>query len=287
MRAPWSLRVRYTYIRCLTLLLMGFWFVYCSGSEKNERNTSELVSTIANIGAGRDAIEFGTYEQMVNTAPTKPFDIRAELLIEFVDARILDGGEPEDNDVWEALLAMTPYRKTKEVQDALTKWALLVAKRISNAQVQSKESGTSLKTAAAAYKKLDFSRSAVIYVNVLRKQPGNLDVRNDLALVCMHQCNDPAAMLELQITVEVKRDYLPGLINLTVVFERLGSPSKARETARRALIVQPLLPAAAVNAAWFENVSGDHAKAKRILSPVVKLDTCNKSALNLYLQTGN
>jgi tetratricopeptide (TPR) repeat protein len=266
---------------------MGFWFVYCSGSEKNERNTSELVSTIANIGAGRDAIEFGTYEQMVNTAPTKPFDIRAELLIEFVDARILDGGEPEDNDVWEALLAMTPYRKTKEVQDALTKWALLVAKRISNAQVQSKESGTSLKTAAAAYKKLDFSRSAGIYVNVLRKQPGNLDVRNDLALVCMHQCNDPAAMLELQITVEVKRDYLPGLINLTVVFERLGSPSKARETARRALIVQPLLPAAAVNAAWFENVSGDHAKAKRILSPVVKLDTCNKSALNLYLQTGN
>jgi len=265
------------------------------------------VSKFEITNVGKDVIIFNNYSQMINTAPVKPLDVRAELLMEFIDSRLHCEVRLEDKDVWKAIIALTPFRMTEEVQDAINKWAAFYAKRIVHMSTEGAQKGekrsffdwlklivawfknilsgnasTDITSAANAYKALDFKKAANIYINILKKDPQNFDARNNLALVCMHQYNDPAALLQLQIISELKKDYFPGLINLTVVAERLGLQNKALETAKQALRMQPNVPAAALNAAWFENIAGNNMAARKILAPIVKLDTSNSKINNLY-----
>ncbi len=286
----------------------------CFSVEGKEQkgNTYANVSIFKKTEIGKDVNEFAHYSDMMNTAPLKSFDVRADLLINFINARMMTGCSAEDSDVWEALIGLTPYRKNTEVLDALSKWAFMQIQRSVQPKTNRRTDsffgsistyfrgtmvslwtflcdfwlthvrGVSMETASEAYSEKKYDKSEDIYTAILRNQPQNLDARNNLALVCLHQCNDPAALLELQIAILLKKDYLPGLINLTLVYERLDLPEKAHQTANQALSIQPLVPAVAVNAAWFERVLGNHRQAKRVLNPILKIDSSNAKALNLY-----
>ncbi len=276
-------------------------------AQTTDDNAAKEVSKIENAGLGKDVIIFKNYAQMLNTAPVAAFDVRAELLLQFIDSRLRCGARLEKNDVWQAIVALTPFRMTRQVQDALLEWTTLYAKQIAKIpspgvpleekrsfsdwlhdllawckDVLNGEASTDIRAAAKAYNALEFEKAAKIYRNILKKNPENVDARNNLALVCMHQCNDPAALLQLQIIKEMKKDYVPGLINLTVVCERLGIQGQAAEAAKQALSLQPAVPAVALNAAWFENVAGNNLEARKILAPLAKLDTSNSKLQNLF-----
>jgi tetratricopeptide (TPR) repeat protein len=243
----------------------------CEETPKKSGNRMSEVSDIATTDVGRDCAAYTSCLEMVNPTPIKPYDARAKLLVEFIGARLESGGTPEEEDVLKALSDLTPYRNNSEVVFAVSGWANLIAKGIKDVTLQGSE--TDLKAAAVAYRAKDWDRARRLYAQILKTRPGHLDARSNLALVCMHQGHDLAAKLHLEAVLALQKDYLPGLVNMTVVCERLGLHDNARSAAGKALEIQNSLPVAAVNAAWFAVAEGRDSDAGKILEEVPRTDS--------------
>ncbi len=293
---------------CMHIMLIP---ILCAWSfawpQKNGENVNTDIAKVENLDIGKDVIVFDDYSQLVNPAPLKSLDVRADMLIDFIDARLRCGDRIEQREVWEAIAALTPYRMTHKVHSAVEAWAAFYAKAITQSPLPGTQRGTrnffaywidrikdwfenifhpdmanAQKMAARAYKAQKFAEATKRYIAILKQDAQNIEIRNNLALLCMHQGNDPAALVQLSIVKELKPDYFPGLINLTIVLERVGLESQASAMAQEALRLHPDVPAAVINAAWFEVLAGNMAAAKKILTPIAKLDTSNKNIRQLY-----
>jgi tetratricopeptide (TPR) repeat protein len=246
----------------------------CScGEEKTSKKSNKMhkVSENSKTDVGRDQAAYKSYLEMVNAAPIKQYNARTKLLIEFIDARLRSGGTLEEEDILEAMEELTPYRRNSEVVSAVSGWVDLIAKRIGGVTLKGSEK--ELKTAAESYSARDWDKAKRLYEGILRARPGHLDARSNLALVYMHQGHDLVAKLHLDTVLALQKDHLPGLVNLTVVCERLGLRDEARSAADRALDIQDSLPVAAVNAAWFAVAEGRGSDAGKILNKVSRTDS--------------
>ena len=74
----------------------------------------------------------------------------------------------------------------------------------------------------------------------------------------MHLNHDLVAQYHLKILREYSADYVPALVNLTVVEERLHRFSQAQELAAKGAPHVADVGAAAFNLAWYRDLAGDH-----------------------------
>jgi len=79
-----------------------------------------------------------------------------------------------------------------------------------------------------------FIEAGASYMKALLQAPLHFDARNNLALAEIQLGNDLIAQLQLEILRRLNRTYLPALVNLTIVYERLGENEKARSLAAEA-----------------------------------------------------
>jgi tetratricopeptide (TPR) repeat protein len=185
-----------------------------------------------------------------------------------VTAALLAGKLPESDEVAALLPAVSPCAARASTQEALGHWVDLAADAVRSRP----RSGTAdIARASALYRKGDFRGAAAAYRRALAAAPWHLDARNDLGLAELHAGNDAAAQLQLEVLHRLEPTYVPGLVNLTVVQERIGLRSQAEASAREAWKQRKEYPPAAYNAAWLANASGDYDRAAGLLAPVLSV----------------
>jgi hypothetical protein len=238
----------------------------------------------------RDKFAFKTAAEMYAVADTLPFDTYAADLIRQIDGAIADSAVIEHPDVWRRLVKLEPYRKTPEVQQALARWVKTcqIMQIGSETDLQSSDYLKGNWGAFIQRSRFHLFNSDIKgddkYKKSIRFRQNEFLIRNNLALALMHQNLDLCAQTELEIvfsanesslmgipdwnmgyrsvnasTTSVPLDsikrfisvYLPAMINLTVVYERLGMTEKAALLAQKTQEYSDLEPLTNFNAAWY------------------------------------
>jgi tetratricopeptide (TPR) repeat protein len=201
---------------------------------------------------------------MLRLAPEQPMTEAAAKTIESVTARLETGTDVAAPTVRQLLLQLNPYRRHAPVQAEVSAWARRSCdwvQRVGPLVAGHPTAGDE------AYRAGRFEEAVAAYAAFLRTNPRHADARNNLALAEMRLGNDLCAQLNLEVLRRLKGDYLPALINLTVVNERLGLSSQARLAADRALIRREDIPQAKHNAAWYALLDGEASEAALLLAP--------------------
>ena len=235
-----------------------------------------------NVDVGRDPRAFKTAEEMHKTSPTTAYDNEAARLVKEVSTALkppqtpkLLGLSPSDfiaaqaleyDAVWENMVKLNPYRKTGQVQACVDKWAGLIVARLSQ-DLSTVSDPDAFKKGNSFYRK-SIEEAVVEYKKALVEVPTHLDARNNLALCQMHLGNDLIAQVELEICRQKAPNYLPAIVNLTVVYERLGLFDKAKASAEQAANMEKDLALATYNAAWYQSIGGDFEGAVNRLSSI-------------------
>ena len=239
----------------------------------------EWAEEITGADIGKDVHAFKTAALMYEIAPTKPYDRRAADLIDAVTRKLGSKKTLESRDVWRGLLELNPYRKSAEVQAVVPTWADISAQYVRNSTGGSLEAAKKwFEQANLDYNAKSFPKASRNYGEALRLFPAHLDARNNLALAQLHLGNDLTAQVELETMTRLYEDYVPALINLTVVYERLDLRDEAAELAREAAQKREDVPAAVYNHAWYANLDGNLNEASNLLKPLVALDVNPKHA---------
>jgi len=254
---------------------------------------------------GQDPFAFATAEAMYKTGPEMAYDEAAGKLLETIQRILPDKyWDQEENGFSELLVRLQPYRKTKEVQEAIRRWAeanfSLIAKGPEKSLPTLVTDGvskmnpfndSSLLEANAFYLQGNFTAAAEKYRQILRKNPDNPDSRNNLALCEMHLGHDLLAQFELEVLRRIKADYLPAQINLSVVLERAGRTAEAEAMARAVAKQKGDVAIAAFNDSWFHSLAGRYEPAVAALKPFAELAVNPKYkdfyAANVELQKGS
>jgi tetratricopeptide (TPR) repeat protein len=247
------------------------------------------VSRYDNARAGRDPHQaFKTAQEMYRQAKTTPFDKDARHLMTKVDQNLALKRLPEQETHWRRLSALNPYRRSQEVQQALSGWVdrilVLVQERTrANGQLPAKEKealyarvGRLVKDANQRYAAKKFEAAEQAYCQALLLDPTHLDARNNLALTLMVRQRDLPAQLELGILQKLKPTYVPAAINLTVLHERGSNRDAARRMAEQAYELSPDLPMAAFNLAWLKDLDGDHTGARKLTGKLARMHVTDK-----------
>ncbi len=206
---------------------------------------------------GLDPFAFSTAAEQYAVAARLPMDEKAAGWIAAVATRLDEGDCFEDDPVWRALLELEPYRSTEEVQAAVPTWVATCVERLPLAQVPTIEHWQD--QADDLYRRGRFWEASAIYWAALSEHPRQPDTRNNLALSEMHQNRDLRAQVQLEVLRSVSPDYAPAMINLTVVYERLGLRERAEGLARElyeADAASEAFPPAIYNMAWFDSLDG-------------------------------
>lgn len=258
--------IRLAFLFCSLILFPSFFHAQTQKDEESQTLGFSL----------RDIFAFETASDMYPETPQSPYSEKAEKLLNEITTYLDTNPNAtiEHKDVWGKLIQLEPYRTTEQVQKAIKPWIERTASQLPDLK------DTALKekmiAISKAYKEEDFKKTAVLCLQVSSRR--NYDARNNLALALMHLNYDLAAQVELEILKNINSDYLPGLINLTVVYERLGKEREAKVLAERVKTLTDMrhidLPMSRFNAAWYLNKEGRYAAADKILSdPVALKDT--------------
>lgn len=225
-----------------------------------QRSESEWVGA----DEGRDPQAYSTAGDMLRLAPEQPMTEAATKAIASVTARLEGGADVAAPTVRPLLLQLNAYRRHAPVQAEVSAWA----RRSCDWVLRAGPLLAGHPTAAdEAYRAGRFEEAVAAYAAFLRTNPKHADARNNLALAEMRLGNDLCAQLNLEVLRQMKDHYLPALINLAVVQERLGLSSQARLAASRALKRRDDIPQARHNAAWYALLDGDAAEAVLLLAP--------------------
>jgi hypothetical protein len=235
-------------------------------------------SDAQDVSVFRDKYAFKTAAEMYAVADTLPFDSKASELIKLIDRRIKDYTLIEHSSVWNQLVKLEPYRKSRQVQEAVARWTKSC--KILKIEKFPKVTNSILYKRGALDTLIQQYRASLLYGSEFNKPTFFLSMidreyefalRNNLALVLMHKNMDLCAQIELEIVylqnanyVEAERlsvpldsvtsfeqVYLPAMINLTVVYERLGMTDKARLLAQKLHEYNDTDPMTNFNAAWY------------------------------------
>jgi TPR repeat protein len=253
-------------------------------TDRQDRN--EKVRKMELRPAGLDPFAFETAAQMYKSGPQKAYDETAGRLIERIGSGLTASYGQEGPEGFEALLRqLQPYRKTRQAQDAIGKWAARYFEALPKTSKKSLKSlimggskkigrggGASMAQAEALYRKGDFAKAARQYRGLLQEIPLHPDARNNLALAQLHQGQDLSAQFELELLRLIKPDYLPAKINLSVVLERVGRSAEARRLALAAAARNQDAAVADFNAAWYRSLDGEYRAAVQALKPVAELE---------------
>jgi tetratricopeptide (TPR) repeat protein len=257
--------------QCLVIALVGAafcWFVGCTDDKKYE-------SRIDNKDAGKDPHRFQTAEAMYRVGPTMPPDAKMDDLLRRLARRLETNPDPTSTELCELMVAMEPYRKCETVQAGIQQG---VGRCAAWVRARSLAAGVRSERADEHYRKGEFAQAVEEYARVLQQSPHFNDARNNLALAEVHQRHDLAGQFQLEILRQLKPDYLPALINLTVVYERLGQSAKAKALAAETASKCTNVAAATFNLAWYQFGEDETQKAEQTLRPLAELHVDPKHA---------
>ena len=172
--------------------------------------------------------------------------------------------------MWVLFDEMNPYRNAPEVQSFVSTSAANLAARISSRT--NCLSVTGLMTQAnLAYRDGRLPDAIHFYREVVTASPAHRDAWNNMALAQLHLGHDLPARFNLEVLRRLDSNYLPAMINLAVVDERGGRRAQAEAAAQAALNIGADIPLAVYNAAWFQNLNGDHVRAATLLAPFTSI----------------
>lgn len=247
-------------------------FAVADERTRQMENHSELVKQIDSGALGTDPHRFDTAESMISNVPCREFDPTAAQLIAMLNEMAPDPQVLPESALFRfGLIKLTPYRHAEQLQDALKNWCRIFLGRMNNAAHGElpHEARTAFSNGNRLYKAKNFNAASRDYISALRRFPRYDDARNNLALSQLHLGYDVWAQLEWMILSERNERYVPALINLSVLYERMGMTDQSRKTAHRAMGLQnQAAPAALFNVAWHHNRDGELTAAHEILARI-------------------
>ncbi len=253
----------------LLLILSGGVILIGGGSSCYADNTEE--SQFGNYQFGADPHDFVSADKMYLTGPLKEYDDIAGDSITTINQMVVKGFTFESIGVRKELYKLNPYRKCEQVQDAVKEWISMV-EEYQDPGVESNEGATFYEEGNTLYRNGDFDGAIEKYTLALQAKPYHFDARNNLALSELHRNEDLTAQLNLECLRKQNPGYIPSLINLTVVYERLHQSGQAELIAREAYEKCLTMPSAAFNLAWYKHGAGDFREARNLLIPWVDKD---------------
>jgi tetratricopeptide (TPR) repeat protein len=241
----------------------------------------------------RDPYAYETAAEMYAEADTLPFDDTAARLVTDISRQLVQQGLTlEDEIIWATLQKLEPYRKSEQVQKALKTWTLVEYIRKARGYNSAYDSRSLISPVVQAYHQGEFDKVIALSRKLLLNTELNIRgellqvVRNNLALALMHKNRDLCAQMELELLNTEKILYFPALINLTVVYERLGKREEAELLANRLTEYMKeeklKMPLVDFNAAWFLGEKEDYRSVnkawKRVNSNLMKKQEVPKYA---------
>jgi hypothetical protein len=232
----------------------------------------------------RDLYAYETAVEMYAVADTLPVDKTVTLLAVNISRQLEQGRMPEDDIIWDTLQKLEPYRKSRQVQETLKTWV----KHIRKAEgfdftlprsSRYTDNNSLIFPVSQAYRQGEFDKVIALSRDLLHN-PGVKSqaevvqiVRNNLALALMHENRDLCAQMELELlNTETEIRYFPALINLTVVYERLGKREEAEVLVNRLAEYmeeeKPEMPLMDFNAAWYLGEKEDYPSVDNALKSV-------------------
>ena len=232
---------------------------------------TEDVQKLSNDNTGLDPHGYATAREMYAEQASIPYDSNAATLIAEVDASLKSGTSIDDEGLFGILLQLNSYRHTAELQEYTGLWIEAIVAELRRQPTQDSGKRRLLRSANAFYLRGEFFQAAESYLALLREDPRQRDARNNLALALDHMQFHYPALVELEILRRLDSDYLPAMVNLTVVYEQLGRTDDARtlayETARKRSQVVPAM----FNAGWYLNLEQQYDAAEEQLHPVADM----------------
>lgn len=220
----------------------------------------------------RDPHAYNTAAEMRMCADTLPYTEAIDTIMGLISDNINAGMLIENEQIWELLKKLEPYRLTEQVQTAVHAWVDNTLENIVDKQKDKDIPARDLRAMSIVYKEKNFEKMVDLACTHLLAIPNTLDTRNNLALALMHLNYDLCAQVELEIMREMSDNYIPGLINLTVLNERMNRSAQAKEISKELLNTSGENTSDAqlicFNAAWYLNEEGDYKEAGVVLNKI-------------------
>lgn len=200
------------------------------------------------------------------------YDEQAQRLVNTITKNLEAKTLLEEYDISLCLFELNPCRYEPEVQEAAVKWAKRATAGVRKTAAYDDTTAIMMERANSNYESGGLLSACMWYGKILKATPGNPDARNNLALTYLHLGYDLAALVELETLKRMNSQYVPALINLTVLYERFGRTDKARALAYKLQRDYQNVPAAAFNAAWYLHLKGIRTDARRVLEPFIEMN---------------
>ncbi len=111
--------------------------------------------------------------------------------------------------------------------------------------------------------KRDYPNAIASYKKVLSIEPRNYRVMNNIASILIKLNLYDEAKTYLSMALDVRNDYVPGLINLGIVFAKAGEAKHAEDSLLKALTLEPDNRDALLNIAILYEREGSYEKARQ------------------------
>ena len=253
-------------------LLVIFICLFYSLTAEAQKKVNEYQKETTSDFSFNDVHSFKSADSMYLIADTLPYSSSADLVFKTITQYIDNGRLIEKDEVWNELLKLEPYRMNPMAIDKVN----IIAKKLS---VLIKDSRLKFKGNLSVH---DAKKHSALYTEssldvfikdgrgLLCRFPNNLDIRNNVALALIHKNKDLCALLELETIRNLEPLHIPALINLTVLYERLGRRVDAEMLANQLLRMQKTsdfeLPQIIHNASWFMFMRENYFKADSLLT---------------------
>lgn len=243
--------------------------------------------------AGQDPLGYSSAKDMYSTPPTVSDDKTTLELVKKIDHFFASSSSQskkkianfESDPIWSALHELNPSRDKELVQTKLLAWAKKFTEVIKG---KPEKEGVKkiFQEANQAYKTGITMQATSLYLDILKSSPTHLGSRNNLALIKMKEGNDLMAQFELEVVRLLKPDYFPALINLCVLYERLGRRASAAKLAQEVMNLHKDVPQAVYNYAWYLNLEEKYSESDALLKSLLAEvgDTKYKELADLNLK---
>lgn len=226
----------------------------------------------------KDAHAFKSADSMYLVADTLPYSSLVSIKLKALKQSIKNSKFLEKDEVWNELIGLEPYRMNPAMAVEVNSLSKLLAGLIEKSEFRFFKSISlnDSKKFSSLYKSGDFEAFIKEGRELLLKFPRNSDIRNNVALALMHTNRDLCAWVELETIRRIDSLHKPALINLTVVYERLGKRKDAEKLANQLLTFSTKAgiksPQIIYNAAWYLNLQESYLQVDSLLSGISSLN---------------
>lgn len=198
-------------------------------------------------------------DKTVQTIGTKKND---EILIDNLKniTSLSQTKEAKKKKISEAVIPQKPHENIQTIEERKTK--SFSQDKPQSEKEDSSEKDLYLYTARNYEMKKDYPNAIASYKNVLKIEPKNFRVMNNIASILIQLNSFEDAKSYSLLSLSYKNDYVPALINYAIASAKLGFTEEAENYLLRALQLEPASRQAIFNIAVLYENRGDYKKAR-------------------------